>query len=211
MYDEYQMIASNIKNLRVQKGYTQEQLAEAVGISTSHLSKVETGQRRIGMKTYLSILRTLKVEEEEYMMAAVRKESDEERDRLDRILEDCTKAEKQFLLDVLENIKINLIVSHRKPRESMTLHGVFCDFWKKVVDEFGQTKRICANKRQKMRRESCQNEVKNLKRKEDILTCPYSRCQKSETEPIIGYGRKMGMRKGDSYACCRIYQITGRM
>lgn len=109
MYDDYEIIANNIRNLRIQKGYTQDQLAEAVGISTSHLSKVETGQRRIGMKTYLSILQTLKVEDEDYVMAAVR-EPDEERSRLDKILEDCTTAEKQFLLDVLENVKDNLKV-----------------------------------------------------------------------------------------------------
>lgn len=64
MDKEFQVIANNIKYLREKKGYTQEQLAEAVDLSASHLSKVESGQRRIGMKAYLSILQVLGTEEE---------------------------------------------------------------------------------------------------------------------------------------------------
>ena len=59
MDTEFQVIAKNIKCLREKKGYTQEQLAEATELSVSHLSKVESGQRRIGMRAYVSILQAL--------------------------------------------------------------------------------------------------------------------------------------------------------
>lgn len=62
---EFQLIGKNIKYLREKKGYTQEELAEAANLSTSHLSKVESGQRRIGMKAYLSILQILETSESE--------------------------------------------------------------------------------------------------------------------------------------------------
>lgn len=117
MYNDCQIIANNIKTLRLRKGYTQEQLAEAAGISVSHLSKVETGQKRIGMKTYLSVLQSLEVTDEEYVSLAIEKETDEEWGRFKKIMEDCSEAEEKFLLDTLENVKNNLktLQSDRNP------------------------------------------------------------------------------------------------
>ena len=62
MYDDFQIISANLKYLREKSGYTQEQLAEITGLSVSHISKVEAGLRRVGMKTYISILQALNVE-----------------------------------------------------------------------------------------------------------------------------------------------------
>ncbi len=67
MYDNFEIISKNIKYLREKKGYTQEQLAEAADLSVSHISKVESGQRRIGMKAYLTVLEALNVNEEDFI------------------------------------------------------------------------------------------------------------------------------------------------
>ena len=68
MYDNFEIISKNIKYLREKKGYTQEQLAEAADLSVSHISKVESGQRRIGMKAYLTVLEALNVNEEDFIV-----------------------------------------------------------------------------------------------------------------------------------------------
>ena len=67
MYDDFQIISANLKLLREKSGYTQEQLAEITGLSVSHISKVEAGLRRVGMKTYISILQALNVEGNDYI------------------------------------------------------------------------------------------------------------------------------------------------
>lgn len=67
MYDDFQIISANLKYLREKSGYTQEQLAEITGLSVSHISKVEAGLRRVGMKTYISILQALNVEGNDYI------------------------------------------------------------------------------------------------------------------------------------------------
>lgn len=100
MDKEFQVIAKNIKYLREKRGYTQEQLAEAAGLSVSHLSKVETGQRRIGMKAYLSILQELGAAESDFVSTAVDENSFKQYQAL---MEDCSEAEKRFLLDTLGN------------------------------------------------------------------------------------------------------------
>ena len=112
-----QIIANNIKTLRIKKGYTQEKLAETAGISVSHLSKVETGQKRMGMQTYLKVLRALEVTEEEYISVTVEKEQDVKWEKFKKIMEGCTEAEEHFLLDTLKQMKDNLqlLRAHESP------------------------------------------------------------------------------------------------
>ncbi|MEY8484657.1 helix-turn-helix transcriptional regulator [Lachnospiraceae bacterium 48-21] len=108
MDTEFQVIAKNIKFLREKMGYTQEQLAEATELSVSHLSKVESGQRRIGMRAYISILRVLGATEEEYISTMAEGETGDDFKQYQNIMEDCNEAEKKFLLDTLENLKVNM-------------------------------------------------------------------------------------------------------
>ena len=108
MDTEFQVIAKNIKYLREKMGYTQVQLAEATELSVSHLSKVESGQRRIGMKAYVSVLRVLGAAEEGYISAVADGETENSFKQYQNIMNDCNEAEKKFLLDTLENLKTNM-------------------------------------------------------------------------------------------------------
>lgn len=113
MYNDYQVIAQNIKYLREKRGYTQEQLAEAVGISPSHLSKVESGHRRIGMKAYLSILQVLNAADD---FTSIMIEEKDENDFINyqEIMSDCSEDEKEFLFKMLSDIKENMKVFMHK-------------------------------------------------------------------------------------------------
>ena len=53
MQNELYIVADAIKALRESRGLTQEQLAEKADISVSHLAKIETHARAMGMKTYI--------------------------------------------------------------------------------------------------------------------------------------------------------------
>ena len=110
MDKEFSVIAKNIKYLREKKGYTQEELAEAADLSVSHLSKVEAGQRRIGMKAYLSILQALEVAEEEFVSIAADEEKENEFKQYQDIMQNCNEAEKKFLLATMKNLKENMKV-----------------------------------------------------------------------------------------------------
>lgn len=54
-------IAKRIRRLRKQKEFTQEQLAEKVHVSTTHIGLVETGKRRASLKTLQRIASALGV------------------------------------------------------------------------------------------------------------------------------------------------------
>lgn len=108
MMNEFRIISENLRYLREKRGYTQEKLAELVGLSASHISKVESGQRRVGMKTYLHILNVLNARQDEYVLCAMNKMSENTIERLRDILEDCTEGEREFLLASLEDLKENM-------------------------------------------------------------------------------------------------------
>lgn len=108
MEDNFRMIAENLRFLREKRGYTQEQLAEMVGLSVSHISKVESGQRHVGMKTYLHILRTLEAKQDEYVLCAVERIRENRLERLRELLEGCTEEEWDFLVASLKSIKENM-------------------------------------------------------------------------------------------------------
>lgn len=89
MYDDFQIISANLKYLREKSGYTQEQLAEITGLSVSHISKVEAGLRRVGMKTYISILQALNVEGNDYINLAVKDSNENNIKQYLAIFEGC--------------------------------------------------------------------------------------------------------------------------
>jgi len=54
-------LANKIRRLRKEKGLTQEQLAEKVHVSTTHVGLVEVGRRRFGLKTLQKVASVLGV------------------------------------------------------------------------------------------------------------------------------------------------------
>lgn len=61
MQNELYIVADAIKALREARGLTQEQLAEKADISVSHLAKIETHARLMGMKTYIRLLEAMDI------------------------------------------------------------------------------------------------------------------------------------------------------
>ena len=105
MIHQVYSIAEEIKRLREERDMTQEELAESAEISLSHLSKVESGSRMIGMKTYSKILYALNAVP---IMITETEKSEIHSDlvlRLLSILKECSEVEVEFLLNTVETIK----------------------------------------------------------------------------------------------------------
>lgn len=108
MKDHTCSITENIRRVREERGLTQEALAELAGISHSHLSKVESGSRTIGMKTYIKILEALEVVPVLVSEADGTEKSIELLSRFLCILKECPELELQFYLDTIESMKGSL-------------------------------------------------------------------------------------------------------
>lgn len=102
------LLADNIKKLREKKGLTQPELAELAGISASHLAKIETGCRNMGMNSYLQLLNALRVNT--MVIAELENIRHVEQAVISfvELIKDCSDAEVKFLMDTLGTIKQNM-------------------------------------------------------------------------------------------------------
>lgn len=57
----YRGAGNKIRSLRIEKGWTQEQLAEKVGVSDKYISKIETGNRKPSIEFYIDVSNILGV------------------------------------------------------------------------------------------------------------------------------------------------------
>lgn len=63
----FKLIGQRVKNARREKNYTQESFSELLGISTEHLSRIETGSYRPSLRLVEKICEVLEITEESLM------------------------------------------------------------------------------------------------------------------------------------------------
>ena len=56
---------NKLRNLRVEKGFTQEQLANELGVEISQISRIERGLINTSLTTILAIIKILKIDSTE--------------------------------------------------------------------------------------------------------------------------------------------------
>ena len=93
-------IGLTIKKLRKARGISRVELSEAVGISESHLKKIETGIRRPGMGTYQRVMAVLRVDIVIKGIAGTVKGDCTE--RAQKVFMESTEAQALYLVKVLE-------------------------------------------------------------------------------------------------------------
>lgn len=65
-YDYNKIVRKNLKIFRKKCGYSQEYLAELVGCSREHLSRLETGKETIGFPTFIKLAKIFKISLDEF-------------------------------------------------------------------------------------------------------------------------------------------------
>lgn len=103
---EKKYIAQIIQNARKEKGLKQSQLAEKIGISEKHLSKIETGRNYPALDNFLRIIEVLDLSLKDFGLKDNGRNS-EQKEFLQRIIN--TSSEKQ--LNVYADI-INTLQKH---------------------------------------------------------------------------------------------------
>ncbi len=53
---DYSSLGQRLRAERLRKGYTQEQVAEAVGVGVTHISHLETGAGTVSLKVFIALL-----------------------------------------------------------------------------------------------------------------------------------------------------------
>ena len=104
----YYEIGQRIRKYRKAHGFSQEQLAEQVGISTTHMSHIETGNTKLSLPVLVSIADALEVHTDDLLFADARANRSTLTDEILQSLEGCTQQQLSIILDIVRAAKITL-------------------------------------------------------------------------------------------------------
>lgn len=97
-------VGAKIKYIREQRNLTQEQLAEAVNISTNHISVIERGLKTPKLDTFVDIVNALEVSADEVLVDVIDKSTIMTSSLLSQKLEQLPAKEQRKLLSVIETL-----------------------------------------------------------------------------------------------------------
>lgn len=106
MHTEGIDIGKAVKELRKSRNISKEKLAENIGISVSHLEKIEAGARRPGIDTYQRLLNILDADMVIHKEIVTVQEKCAE--KVQAILLNSTEAQAMFMTNVMEAMAQNM-------------------------------------------------------------------------------------------------------
>lgn len=105
---DYKDIGGRIRTVRTEKEITQERLAELVGVGTTHISHIETGNTVPSLKVLIGIINALDCSADELLCIEIEKAKPLYEAWLSEELADCSDAERRILSDTLRSLKASL-------------------------------------------------------------------------------------------------------
>ena len=101
-------IGTRIREIRVMRKMSQQELATKANISLPHISDIEHGKQSMKLTTFKKIIEALQVSADEILRADVPAVNQLYQNEFARIIEDCTPGEIESLKHILLQIKRSL-------------------------------------------------------------------------------------------------------
>ncbi len=102
---DYKKIGAKIQDYRIEKGISQENLAESAAISRVFLSNLERGERSFSLDTFVAIVNALRLSADDILADNLRAGRPSVYAICLDVFGDCSKEETDILLAVLQNTK----------------------------------------------------------------------------------------------------------
>ena len=105
---DYYKIGQRIRKIRRAHGLSQEELAEKVIISTTHMSHIETGNTKLSLQVLVDIAAALEVRTDDLLNDHAFAVTSAAVEEIATILEKCTVQEAKVIVDVVRATKLSL-------------------------------------------------------------------------------------------------------
>ncbi len=105
---DYTDIGSRIRTVRLAKNMTQEKLAEAVQVGTTHISHIETGNTIPSLKTFLAIVNVLDCSADELLCREIDQARPIFTSWLSELVADCSEQEIKVIADMVTSMTTSL-------------------------------------------------------------------------------------------------------
>lgn len=102
---DYLAIGQRIRKFRLERGFTQERVAEMAGLTPTHFSHVETGNTKVSLPSLLRIAASLDVTLDDLVCSNLTHTKHVSMKEMDTLLSDCSDAEARALVTIVEASK----------------------------------------------------------------------------------------------------------
>lgn len=102
---DYYAIGQRIRKARKAKQLSQEQLAERVGISTTHMSHIETGNTKLSIEVFAQITQALDSRADELLFGAREISTEQVAGEIEQLMRDCNPTEQYIIADTVKAVK----------------------------------------------------------------------------------------------------------
>ena len=104
----YNQIGARIRQARLEKGLTQEQVADKLDVGVTHISHIETGNTIPSMKLFIGIVDLLEVSADSLLCDNLSKAKDAFTSELAKTTSDCSEEEIRIIADMAKQLKTSL-------------------------------------------------------------------------------------------------------
>lgn len=105
---DYYKIGQQIRKLRKAHGLSQEELAEKIDISTTHMSHIETGNTKLSLPVFVDIAAALDVRADDLLDNHTAATTSAALEEISAVLDSCTAREAKFLADLVKSAKLSM-------------------------------------------------------------------------------------------------------
>lgn len=105
---DYYYIGQKIRKTRKARGLSQEQLAEKIGISTTHMSHIETGNTKLSLPVFVNLAKVLEVRTDELIYDVKPIPRNIYIENIVNMLDDCSTLQIQIIEDIVKVSKNSL-------------------------------------------------------------------------------------------------------
>ena len=102
----YYEIGQRVRKYRKACRLSQEELAEKVGISTTHMSHIETGNTKLSLQVLVDLSAALEISTDTLLSDAPSESKEMINGEIAEILESCTAAEIKAIKEIIFSVKV---------------------------------------------------------------------------------------------------------
>lgn len=102
---DYYEIGQRIRRIRKARKLSQEELAERVGISTTHMSHIETGNTKLSLPVLVDMARALEVQTDSLLYDEPRNSVTTAMNDIAAVLEECDAKQARAIADMVKAMK----------------------------------------------------------------------------------------------------------
>lgn len=101
----YIAIGKRIRQLRIERGFSQAILAEKSGVEPSNISHIERAATKLSLPTLVSIANALEVTLDEIVFESIIKNEHVTNEIINQLLNDCTPKEVCAIIEIIKTTK----------------------------------------------------------------------------------------------------------